>query len=148
MSDIRVDIAKAFTDDGTQVRPFYGTEPREKQITVTGASVQRFLTIVDLDHLGDFMRDTEGLIEAGRLMLFTVATRPDIAVDQMKAWIKILYVSSLGGFGEQGSAPFDLQGVRFWRFRPLGFLNQDSFKPEGQKYYLLDQLVEFAAAVI
>ncbi len=148
MADIRVEIANAFTAAGTKVRAFYGVEPRERQITVKDDEVQRFLAIVNLEDKGDMMRDTEGLIEQGRLMLFTVALRPDIAVDEMQAWIKILYISSLGGFGEQGSAPFDLQGVRFWRFRPQGGLNGQAFKPEGEKYYMLDQLVEFAAAKI
>lgn len=146
-------IANAFTDAGFKTTPEYGREIQQEEIDLEfgrrpkKTDIIRRLQFVQMLPNEDIMNDSLGVIEQGQFMLYVIGLRPFNVVKGLIDYLKALFVTQLSGLGLQESMPQDLQGVRFWRFRVIGGINQTAEK-FGTNYWFVDQLLDVAARKI
>lgn len=147
------DISQVFIDQGFDNVVHYVGGGEDEQNFVGGSllnnikieenEVYRLIQPVSIDHNGIFNRNTKGLIEEGKLFMFSIAHQPKLAVQDMTDWLKVINTSPLGGFNLP-EIEVTLGDVKFWRFRPPGVVNMVAER-FGDQFYVIDQLIEYAA---
>lgn len=110
-----IDVAEAFALNGYNIKAHFGNIIEREEID-PALLPQYFLAAKTLvrDELSD---STQGNLFSIRCTLYTIADKPDNAVNENIKFLKNVFVSEAGFVGA-GNRPVEYGGVQFWRFEP------------------------------
>lgn len=149
------EIAAAFTAGGRTVWPYRGVDGVTPDELAGYEAAPRFDGVVYLlagrtvDVRESMSFDSLGLIRAGTAVMQCFSRSDAQALDKLHEWLCVLYndqTTANRPMTAPTRAPFDYQGVRFWRFRPKGDVQDQAVKYAD--WYVAEQLIEYAAKKI